>query len=220
MGCTFDLFVVNVVAASLYEASRAQRDRSSSFAPAVVAMLFLFGICYACTWGTVAFLVPAGIWSLGLRAKGNGFGITGWALGVGVTVLPFPSQGLSLANRHGYISAPVSLRAYLEAPSWISTSKPRSELSSRSANRPPSILPPTVTLNVFVAAASLTYPSPSSSNNHLGTLSPSSRQPPRCFNTFISSGIGHIRRTLSADETLTLPTGKVLIVPHQHFIVP
>lgn len=59
-------------------------------APAVVTMLFLFNLVYASTWGTVAFLVPTEIFPSDLRAQGNGFGITGWAIGVGMTVLVNP----------------------------------------------------------------------------------------------------------------------------------
>lgn len=45
---------------------------------------------YAATWGTVAFLIPTEIFPSDLRAQGNGFGITGWAIGVGMTTLVNP----------------------------------------------------------------------------------------------------------------------------------
>jgi hypothetical protein len=41
----------------------------------------------AATWGTIAFLIPTEIFPSNLRAQGNGFGVLGWALGVGMTVL-------------------------------------------------------------------------------------------------------------------------------------
>lgn len=47
-------------------------------------------LSYAATWGTVAFLVPTEIFPSDLRAQGNGFGITGWAIGVGMTTLVNP----------------------------------------------------------------------------------------------------------------------------------
>lgn len=47
-------------------------------------------LSYAATWGTVAFLVPTEIFPSELRAQGNGFGITGWAIGVGMTTLVNP----------------------------------------------------------------------------------------------------------------------------------
>lgn len=50
----------------------------------------MHSLSYAATWGTVAFLVPTEIFPSDLRAQGNGFGITGWAIGVGMTTLVNP----------------------------------------------------------------------------------------------------------------------------------
>lgn len=69
-------------------------------------MLFMFNLIYASTWGTVAFLLPTEIFPSEMRAQGNGFGITGWAIGVGMTTLINPilfgsievSKELSLYN--------------------------------------------------------------------------------------------------------------------------
>lgn len=61
---------------------------------------------YAATWGTVAFLVPTEIFPSDLRAQGNGFGITGWAIGVGMTTLVNPIMFDSMkvrANHHPII---------------------------------------------------------------------------------------------------------------------
>jgi hypothetical protein len=38
----------------------------------------------------VAFLIPTEVFPSELRAQGNGFGITGWAIGVGMTTLVNP----------------------------------------------------------------------------------------------------------------------------------
>jgi hypothetical protein len=109
MGGAFALFVVNLVAASVYEAARAHPDKASSYAPAAVTMLFLFNLCYAATWGTVAFLIPTEIWSSDMRAQGNGFGITGWAIGVGWTVLVNPVMFDKLENRTYFLFAGLNL---------------------------------------------------------------------------------------------------------------
>ena len=77
MAGAFGLFAVNLIAASLYEASRQQPAKAAQFAPAAVTMLFLFNVVYAATWGTVAFLIPTEIFPSRMRAQGNGFGITG-----------------------------------------------------------------------------------------------------------------------------------------------
>jgi sugar porter (SP) family MFS transporter len=103
------LFAVNLIAGSLYEASRAQPQNATKFAPAAVTMLFLFNMVYASTWGTVAFLIPTEIWSSEMRAQGNGFGITGWALGVGMTVLVNPIMFGQFQNRTYFLFAGLNL---------------------------------------------------------------------------------------------------------------
>lgn len=62
-------------------------------------MLFLFNLIYAATWGIVAFLIPTEIFPSEMRAQGNGFGITGWAIGVEWTVLVNPIMFAHLESR-------------------------------------------------------------------------------------------------------------------------
>lgn len=98
MGGAAGLALVNIIAASLYEGSRANPEKASSIAPAAVAMLFLyarlpllaclmlnfprlsFNLIYAATWGTIAFLLPTEFFPAHLRAQGNGFGVNSWPL--------------------------------------------------------------------------------------------------------------------------------------------
>lgn len=72
-------------------------------------MLFLFNLAYAATWGTVAFLVPTEIFPSDLRAQGNGFGITGWAIGVGMTTLVNPIMFSTMENRTYFLFAGLNL---------------------------------------------------------------------------------------------------------------
>ncbi|KAL2819037.1 hypothetical protein BDW59DRAFT_181731 [Aspergillus cavernicola] len=90
------LCTVEIVAGSVYETSLHNPDHAAQYAPAAVAILFLFDLGYASTWGTVAFLIPTEILPSDLRAQGNGFGITGWATGVGMTTRYFLLVGLNL----------------------------------------------------------------------------------------------------------------------------
>lgn len=96
-------------AGSVYEASLHQPEKASQFAPAAVAMLFLFNLGYAATWGTVAFLIPTEIFPSDLRAQGNGFGITGWAIGVGMTTLVNPIMFASIGSRSYFLLAGLNL---------------------------------------------------------------------------------------------------------------
>lgn len=109
MGGAFCLFAVNSIAGSLYEASRANPHKATGYAPAAVAMLYLFNLSYAATWGTNAFLIPTEVWSSDLRAQGNGFGITGWAIGVGMTTLVNPIMFDVLENRTYFLFAGFNL---------------------------------------------------------------------------------------------------------------
>jgi MFS family permease len=103
------LFLVNLIAASLYEGSIADPSKAAQIAPAAVTMLFLFNLIYAATWGTVAFLIPTEIFPSEMRAQGNGFGITGWAIGVGWTVLVNPIMFAHLESRTYFLFAGLNL---------------------------------------------------------------------------------------------------------------
>lgn len=103
------LVVVNALAGGLYEISRRDPSKAATIAPAAVTMLFLFNIIYASTWGTIAFLIPTEIFPSEMRAQGNGFGVTGWAIGVGTTVLANPSIFSNLQNRAYFLFAGLNL---------------------------------------------------------------------------------------------------------------
>ena len=109
MGGAAGLFAVNLIAASLYEATLHDPLKAATIAPAAVTMLFMFNLIYAATWGTVAFLIPTEIFPSEMRAQGNGFGITGWAIGVGWTVLVNPIMFGSIKSRTYFLFAGLNL---------------------------------------------------------------------------------------------------------------
>ncbi|KAF7872555.1 hypothetical protein EAF04_003476 [Stromatinia cepivora] len=106
---SFGLFIVNALAASLFEVTRHDTSEAISIAPAAVLMLFLFNLCYAATWGTIAFLIPTEIFPSEMRAQGNAFGIVGWAIGVGWTTLVNPIMFANLKNRTYFLFAGLNL---------------------------------------------------------------------------------------------------------------
>ncbi|OJJ84780.1 uncharacterized protein ASPGLDRAFT_46690 [Aspergillus glaucus CBS 516.65] len=103
------LFAVELIAGCVYEGSLHSPEKASQYAPAAVAMLFLFNLGYAATWGTVAFLLPTEIFPSDLRAQGNGFGITGWAIGVGMTTLVNPIMFDNIKSRSYFLLAGLNL---------------------------------------------------------------------------------------------------------------
>ena len=56
-----------------------------------------------------AFLIPTEIFPSEMRAQGNGFGVTGWAIGVGTTTLANPSLFSQLQNRAYFLFAGFNL---------------------------------------------------------------------------------------------------------------
>jgi Sugar (and other) transporter len=109
MGGAAGLFAVNLIAASLYESTIHDPTKAAKIVPATVTMLFLFNLIYAATWGTAAFLIPTEIFPSEMRAQGNGFGITGCAIGVGWTVLVNPIVFGSIKSRTYFLFAGLSL---------------------------------------------------------------------------------------------------------------
>ncbi|OOQ89647.1 hexose carrier protein [Penicillium brasilianum] len=109
MGGAAVLFAVNIIAGAVYEGSLHDPSKAAQYAPAAITMLFLFNIGYAATWGTVAFLVPTEIFPSDLRAQGNGFGITGWAIGVGMTTLVNPIMFDAMKSRTYFLFAGLNL---------------------------------------------------------------------------------------------------------------
>jgi hypothetical protein len=87
---------------------------------------------YAATWGTVAFLVPTEIFPSDLRAQGNGFGITGWAIGVGMTTLVNPIMFRVMTVGYLYqLFCPHSLLTFLLRAAHISYSLDLTSFGSR-----------------------------------------------------------------------------------------
>ncbi|KAL8280957.1 hypothetical protein RQP46_006636 [Phenoliferia psychrophenolica] len=102
---SLSLAIINAVTGGLFQASIANPSKATSIAPAAVFMLFLFNLAYASTWGTLAFLIPTEIFPSEMRAQGNAFGITGWAIGVGMTVLINPLLFSTLQNKSYFLFA-------------------------------------------------------------------------------------------------------------------
>lgn len=61
-----------------------------SYGSAAAAFTFLFSVAFGATWLTVPWLYPAEIFPLQCRAKGNAWGVVGWSIGNGWTVLLIP----------------------------------------------------------------------------------------------------------------------------------
>ena len=70
--------------------------QSGSYGAASVAMVFIYTFFFAQTVLMIAFIYPTEIWPQEMRARGNAFGVFGWAVGCGTTTLVIPSMFAAL----------------------------------------------------------------------------------------------------------------------------
>jgi MFS family permease len=65
---------------------------SQAWGSAAAAMVYIYQFIFCCTTLVVCWVYPTEIWPQEIRAKGNAFGILGWAMGAGSTTLALPSM--------------------------------------------------------------------------------------------------------------------------------
>ncbi|KAI9661343.1 MAG: hypothetical protein M1831_003076 [Alyxoria varia] len=75
---------------------------------AAASFVFIFTFAFGASWLTVPWLYPAEIFPLQVRAKGNAWGVVGWSIGNGWTVLLLPSMFKNLAEKSFYVFAAVN----------------------------------------------------------------------------------------------------------------
>ncbi|KAJ9612480.1 hypothetical protein H2200_004077 [Cladophialophora chaetospira] len=67
-------------------------NHAGAYGAAAVAMVFVYTFFFAQTVLMIAFLYPTEIWPQEVRARGNSYGVFGWAVGCGTTTLVIPSM--------------------------------------------------------------------------------------------------------------------------------
>lgn len=68
------------------------QDQAAAWGAAAASFTFVFTFAFGATWLTVPWLYPAEIFPLQVRAKGNAWGVVGWSIGNGWTVLLLPTM--------------------------------------------------------------------------------------------------------------------------------
>ncbi|KAL8997384.1 MAG: hypothetical protein Q9169_003315 [Polycauliona sp. 2 TL-2023] len=74
-----------------------------AYGAAGAAFTFLFTFGFGATWLTVPWLYPAEIFPLQCRAKGNAWGVAGWSIGNGWTVLLLPTMFKNISEKTFYV---------------------------------------------------------------------------------------------------------------------
>lgn len=78
-------------------------DTKAQVGGAATFFVFLYTAIFGATWLTVPWLYPAEIFPLQIRAKGNAWGVVGWSIGNGWTVLLLPTIFDALNEKTLYI---------------------------------------------------------------------------------------------------------------------
>ncbi|KAK4692494.1 hypothetical protein P7C71_g4726, partial [Lecanoromycetidae sp. Uapishka_2] len=76
---------------------------------AATFFVFLFTAIFGATWLTVPWLYPAEIFPLEVRARGNAWGVVGWSIGNGWTVLLLPTIFAKLNEKTLYLFGAVNI---------------------------------------------------------------------------------------------------------------
>ncbi|KAH7310808.1 general substrate transporter [Stachybotrys elegans] len=84
-------------------------DNRAQLGGAATFFVFLFTAIFGATWLTVPWLYPAEIFPLQVRAKGNAWGVVGWSIGNGWTVLLLPTIFERLNEKTLYIFGAVNV---------------------------------------------------------------------------------------------------------------
>ncbi|KAI4281971.1 MAG: hypothetical protein L6R38_003285 [Xanthoria sp. 2 TBL-2021] len=74
-----------------------------AYGAAGASFTFLFTFGFGATWLTVPWLYPAEIFPLQCRAKGNAWGVVGWSIGNGWTVLLLPTMFKNIGEKTFYV---------------------------------------------------------------------------------------------------------------------
>ncbi|GJN67990.1 MFS monosaccharide transporter [Purpureocillium lilacinum] len=84
------------------------KGNQSQIGGAATFFVFLYTAIFGATWLTVPWLYPAEIFPLQVRAKGNAWGVVGWSIGNGWTVLLLPTIFNKLNEKTLYIFGAVN----------------------------------------------------------------------------------------------------------------
>ncbi|CAD6584616.1 MAG: hypothetical protein ASARMPREDX12_001711 [Alectoria sarmentosa] len=88
--------------------AKASGGNTSGVGGAAIFFVFLFTAIFGATWLTVPWLYPAEIFPLEVRARGNAWGVVGWSIGNGWTVLLLPTIFAHLNEKTLYLFGAVN----------------------------------------------------------------------------------------------------------------
>lgn len=77
------LSIVLFIIGGLFRGAVNNPDKAFEYGTAASAMVFVYLLIFSSSWLMIPFIYPTEIFPTFLRAKGNAFGVAGWAIGYG-----------------------------------------------------------------------------------------------------------------------------------------
>ncbi|KAJ5865276.1 uncharacterized protein N7529_007192 [Penicillium soppii] len=78
-------------------------DKAEQYGTGAAAMVFLYVAVFSSSWLMIPFIYPTEIFPTWLRAKGNAFGVAGWAVGYGAGSLLVPLMFAGIQEKTFYV---------------------------------------------------------------------------------------------------------------------
>jgi len=89
--------------AGLNATASGNTSSAASYGAAAASFVFIYTAVFGATWLTVPWLLPAEIFPLQVRAKGNAWGVVGWSIGNGWLTLLCPVMFNNIGEKTFYI---------------------------------------------------------------------------------------------------------------------
>jgi sugar porter (SP) family MFS transporter len=97
------LSIILFIIGGLYRGALDHPAKATQFGTAAAAMVFLYVLVFSSTWLLIPFIYPTEIFPTWLRAKGNAFGVAGWAVGFGGGSLLVPIMFAGINEKTYYV---------------------------------------------------------------------------------------------------------------------
>ncbi|KAF2272053.1 putative MFS sugar transporter [Westerdykella ornata] len=97
------LSIILFTMGGLYRGALNHPDKAEQYGTAAAAMVFVYVLIFSSSWLMIPFIYPTEIFPTWLRAKGNAFGVAGWAVGFGGGSLLVPIMFAGINEKTFYV---------------------------------------------------------------------------------------------------------------------
>ncbi|KAJ9495444.1 hypothetical protein LTR99_010212 [Exophiala xenobiotica] len=97
------LSIILFVIGALYRGAIDHPDQAQQYGTAAASMVFVYVLVFSSSWLMIPFIYPTEIFPTWLRAKGNAFGVAGWAIGFGGGSLLVPVMFDGIGEKTFYV---------------------------------------------------------------------------------------------------------------------